>query len=138
MLLPEPLTPVTRHSTPSGNSTVMFCRLLPRAPARRIQPWFGARRRVDRRTATAAREKIAGQASRAGEHFGRRALKDDFAAALAAPGPISMIWSAAADHRLFVLDHDHRIAPVAQRGDRRRSAGRRRAGARPTDGSSST
>ena len=31
VLLPEPLTPVTMHSTPKGNSTVMLFRLLPRS-----------------------------------------------------------------------------------------------------------
>jgi hypothetical protein len=30
--LPEPLTPVTAVSTPSGNSAVTFCRLFSRAP----------------------------------------------------------------------------------------------------------
>src|SRR5919197_3114122 len=31
-LLPEPATPVTTHSTPSGTSTLTFCRLLVVAP----------------------------------------------------------------------------------------------------------
>ena len=38
VLFPAPLTPVTRHNTPSGNSTVTFCRLLPRAPRSLTQP----------------------------------------------------------------------------------------------------
>ena len=42
--LPEPLTPVTAVSTPSGIATSMFFRLLARAPRMTISPRVGGRR----------------------------------------------------------------------------------------------
>ena len=50
-------------------------------------------------------------------HFGRRALEDDAAAALARPGADLDHLVGRADHRLFVLDHDHRVAAVAELAD---------------------
>jgi hypothetical protein len=46
VLFPEPLTPVTAVSVPSGIATSMFFRLFSRAPRMTTSP-FGGRRRLD-------------------------------------------------------------------------------------------
>ena len=45
-------------------------------------------------------------------------LKNDFAAALAGAGADFDDLVGRADHRFLVLDHDDRVAPIAQRDDR--------------------
>ena len=137
VLLPEPLTPVTTHNTPSGNSTVTSRRLLPRAPARRIQPWLGSAALAGAAEAAAARQVIAGEALGRCFHLARRSLKDDLARRARRPRADFDDLVRRADHRLFVLDHHHRIAAIAQPWiafDQPRDV----LGCRPTEGSSST
>ena len=114
-LLPEPETPVTQTNTPSGISTSMFFRLLCDAPRTRnrgspIGP--ALRRHFDRQP---ARQVLAGDAA-----FGSastsayRAGDDDFAAAHAGAGT-EIDDVIGRPHRvLVVLDHQHRVAHVAQ------------------------
>ena len=99
---------------PSGNSTLMFLRLLPRAPARRIEPRFGDASRTVPPCAAAAGQVIARQAFRARRHFGRRALKDDASAAIACSGADFHHAVGGPDHRLFVFDGHDRVAPIAE------------------------
>ena len=110
------------------------CRLLPRAPASRIQPCFGvAALRRDRHAAPARRGSRRSGSAVAFEHLGRRALKHDLAAALAGAGADLDELIGRADHRLLRA----RRRPPCCRGRAAprslRPADRRRAdAARPT------
>ena len=103
-----------------------------------IQPRLVGRRRCGNRDAAAAGQEFAGEAGIGLEHLGQRALKHDFAAAVARAGADLDDLIGRADHRFFVLDDDDRVAAVAQPADRARPADRTSRGCRPTDGSSST
>ena len=114
MLLPDPLTPVTRHKTPSGNSTVTFFRLFPLRAGQADPAVIGrAAAAVGAETAPAG-QIIARQAVGRLLHLGGRALKDDLAAAFAGPGPDLDDLVGRANDRLFVFHDDHRVAAVAE------------------------
>ena len=118
--LPDPLTPVTVVSTPSGIATSMFLRLFARAPLTTIAPRVAgrrARRRLDRALAAQVR---AGQRSVAVlEQLRRRALEDHVAAVLAGAGPEVDDVVGGADRLLVVLDDDDGVAEIAQPRERR-------------------
>ena len=110
------------------------CRLLPRRPCSSF-PGSARRGRGDP-DRLAAGEVVAGQ--RAGLARPRRVPSATMRPPCTpAPGPMSTTWSAQADGVLVVLDHDHRVAQVAQvvRVPSRRSLSR---WCRPMEGSSST
>ena len=113
--LPPPETPVTQVKRPSGIVAVTFFRLLPRAPTI-FSSLPGSRRAApagigDR---PLAREIMAGQRIGVGGDLGRRPLGDDLAAMHArARADVDDIIGGP-DRVLVVLDHDHRVAEVAQ------------------------
>ena len=118
MLLPAPLTPVTRQRTPRGNEAVRFCRLLPRAPVSLTQPCSVGAARVAAE-ATTAGEPIAGAAIGELLDVLRRAVENDAAAVVACAGADLDDFVGAANDRFFVLDDDDRVAAVAEALDRR-------------------
>ena len=148
--LPEPETPVTTVSSPSGTrrSTTSF-RLCSRQPvissARR--PGRGARLRRDRDRAPPGQIGAGQRRLVVARHLGGRAGRRRRAPPwMPAPGPMSITKSARPDRGLVVLDHDHAVAHVAQplRGSRAgarcpagagRSRARRGCRARPSGSS---
>ena len=95
-----------------------FCRLLPRAPTSRSQPWSSRRRSAVVAQPSPAGEPIAGAALGMVEHRRRRALEDDLAAELAGAGAHLDDLIGRADQRRLVLDDRHRVAAIAQPRDR--------------------
>ena len=84
--LPEPLTPVTAMSRPSGIATSMFFRLFARAPLTTSSPLSAGRRRARRRDRAARRAgtaPVSDVAVAAASGAARRALEDHVAAVLA-------------------------------------------------------
>jgi hypothetical protein len=77
-----------------------------------------ARRDLDR---ALARQVLAGQRARCLQDVLQGALADDLAAVHARAGPMSHVVGQA-DRVLVVLDHDHRVAEVAQAGERAEQA----------------
>ena len=118
-LLPEPDTPVTQTNTPSGISTSMFLRLLCVAP-RTIAAW---RRRSGRRLAGTSICRLPERywpvrLVRLGDDFVGGPGGHDLAAANAGAGA-EIDDVVGRPHRVFVvLDDDHRVALVAQLGER--------------------
>ena len=113
--LPEPETPVTQVKSPSGIGTLTFFRLLPRAPtmrdlARRIRPH--AQRR--QRDAAPPGEVLAGDRGGVGLDVARGTLRDQVAAVRARARTQVDDVVGGADGLLVVLDHDHRVAEIAQ------------------------
>ena len=131
--LPEPLTPVTAVSTPSGILTSMFFRLFSRAPRMTSSPFSGGRRaagvanRRARRSDT--RRSATRRARRAVHQLLRRALEDHVAAVLAGAGAEVDHVVGRPDRLLVVLDDDDGVAEIAQPRQRRRAACGCRAGA---------
>ena len=113
--LPPPETPVTQVKRPSGIVAVTFFRLLPRAPTifSSLPGVGGAAPRRDRHRPLAG-QILAGQRVGVGGDLGRRALGDDLAAMHAGAGADVDHVIGRADRVLVVLDHDHRVAEVAQ------------------------
>ena len=112
--LPPPDTPVTQVNRPSGISAVTFFRLLPRAPMS-----FSVRGACLAAGAPApgwslAGEILAGERVRVRHDLGGRALGDDLAAMDAGARADVEDVVGGADRVLVVLDHDHRVAEVAQ------------------------
>ena len=112
--LPPPETPVTQVNRPSGIVAVTFFRLLPRAPTiLSSRPGRGAAPRRDRDDPLAG-EIVAGQRIGIGGDLGRRPLGDDLAAMHAGARADVDDIIGGPDRVLVVLDHDHRVAEVAQ------------------------
>ena len=114
MLLPEPLTPVTQVSIPSGTSTSMSFRLCSVAPSTRSR-WFVGRRRVaGTGIASSSRRYLAvsdrGSFSRSLE----RAREHDAAALLARAEPHVDDGVGDADHVGVVLDDQHGVPLIAK------------------------
>ena len=139
--LPEPLTPVTATRRFSGRSTVTSCRLCRVAP-RIVSSGLVALsvRSVAAVTGATLRRGCTGCSSgRASTRPVTESGCDEISAALPsatsrpprlpAPGPMSMMWSARADRLLVVLDHDQRVALVAQILERAEQDARCRANA---------
>ena len=116
--LPEPLTPVTAVSTPSGISTSMSRRLCSRAPLMRRTP-LAARRTARNGDGKLATEVAAGQAAVDGAG---RALVHEAAALPARPFAEVEDPVRGADRLLVVFDHDDGVAEVADAGERRQQA----------------
>ncbi len=119
-LLPEPDTPVTQTNTPSGISTSMFLRLLWRAPrtTNRPRPFDVVRRVAGTSIRSAPARILAGQALRLGKDRRQGAGGDDPPAA-DARSRAEVDQVVGRPHRvLVVLDHDHRVALVAELGQR--------------------
>ena len=119
--LPEPLTPVTVISTPSGISTSMSLRLFSRAPLMTIEPSrrrAPVLRRLDRAARLAGRRPVS-EPLPSVEQLGRRALEDQLPAVLAGAGPEIDHVVGGADRLLVVLDDDHGVAEIAQPRERR-------------------
>ena len=96
-------------------STVTFLRLLPRAPTTRRNRFGSWRwRRDGSAICPAPAQVLAGERGRVALDLGGRALRDDLAAVLAGPGPHVDHVVGRVDRLLVVLDHDHRVAQVAQ------------------------
>ena len=119
--LPEPLTPVTAISMPSGNCDVdvlqvVLARALDddRAAARRTPRRSGSRSTLSRRRYAPVSEPLP-SASRCR----RLALEDDVAAVLARARPEIDHVVGRADRFLVVLDDHHGVAEVAQPAERR-------------------
>ena len=111
--LPEPETPVTQQKTPSGTATSMPLRLCSRAPrtTQRAGRLAALLRHLD---PALAGEVLAGQRGRVLGDLLRRAGGDHVAAVFAGAGP-EVDQVVGGHHRaLVVLDHDHRVAEVAQ------------------------
>ena len=99
---------------PSGISTSTSFRLLPRAPNSPSLPFRPFRRAVGRPHGHRARQILGGERGRVGQHLGGGALRDDLAAVDAgARADIDHVIGLQ-DRVLVVLDHDHRVAEVAQ------------------------
>jgi hypothetical protein len=111
--LPEPETPVTQTRRPSGSSKSTLLQVVaPRAAHHDLLLRAVAVR--GQGDGERAREIAAGERFRAGDDFGGRALRDDAAAGLAGAGSHVDHVVGGADRLLVVLDHDHRVAEVAQ------------------------
>ena len=123
---PEPDTPVTATNRPSGKRDVDVLQVvLARAPRRSATRRFPLRRRFGtgdrlRRRAGTAGDR-AGGCSISSSQRARSAISSPPCSP--APGPMSIIQSADADRLLVVLDHDQRVAQVAQPHERRDQPG---------------
>ena len=110
---------MTQVNMPSGIAAVTFFRLLPRgaldADASGPCPLPAVLR--DRHLLVPFRY-LPGQAFRVGHHFGGRALRDDVAAVHAGAGANVDHIIREADRVLVMLDHDHRVAEIAQLHER--------------------
>ncbi len=113
--LPPPETPVTAVKQPSGIDAVTFFRLLPRAP--RTVSWRRLsilRRSGRQRDCALARKILAREAFRMRHDFRWRPFRDDVAAMHARARPDIDDMVGRKDRVFVVLDHQHRIAEVAQ------------------------
>ena len=90
----------------------MFLRLLPRAPANRIQPWIWRATVWIRANTAPAGQIVARQAVVGFFHIFRRALKNDPPAAFARPRSDFDDLVGRSDHRFLMFHDDHRISPV--------------------------
>ena len=137
-LLPEPLTPVTQTNRPSGISTSTFLRLFCRAPTTVSRRSVGGlRARRGSAICLAAGEVLAGEARRVGERPSASVARGDDLAAPDAGAGAEVDEVVGGAHRvLVVLDDDDGVAHVAQPLEAWRSAGRCRAGAGRSSGSS--
>ena len=122
--LPEPETPVTQVNRPAGNAASTSCRLLPLAPVMRSHAvssmgWRRCCRHLDR--AYAGQELPGDRAWRVQDVL-HTTLRHDFAAVHARAGTDVDDVVGRADRVLVVLDHDHRVAEVAQPGQRAEQA----------------
>ena len=115
--LPEPETPVTQQKTPSGIATSMPLRLCSRAPRTSSAP-RGWRRSAGHLDLALAGEVLAGQRGRVLGDLVRRAGGDHVAAVFAGAGAEVDEVVGGAHRALVVLDHDHRVAEVAQAVER--------------------
>ena len=113
VLLPEPETPVTQVSVPSGTSKSIPLRLLPRAPSRRSDLHAGAPLRRDRDREPPG-EVLAGERVRVAHDLLGRPRRDEVPAVLAGAGPEIDDVVRRRDRRLVVLDDQHGVAQVAQ------------------------
>ena len=117
--LPEPLTPVTAVSVPSGIDTSMFFRLLARAPRMTISPFDDGRRVGGCRNRTLAAQIRAGQRAMPSlQQLCRHALEDHVAAVLTRAGPEIDHVVRRPDRLLVVLDDDDGVAEIAQPRER--------------------
>ena len=121
--LPEPLTPVTVVSTPSGSATSMSLRLFSRAPL--ITSWARVRRTPRAGCLNRSFAAQVGAGERAGaveQQVCRRALENHVAAVLARSRTQIDHVVGRPNCLLVVLDDDHRVAEIAQpcqRGEQR-------------------
>ena len=119
---PDPLTPVTAVSTPSGILTSRFFRLFARAPRMTISPFSSGRRAfgvgMTRAPVRYAPVSEKGSAVSSMSACGR-ALEDDVAAVVAGAGSEIDDVVGGADRLLVVLDDDHGVAEIAQPRQRR-------------------
>ena len=113
--LPEPETPVMPTKQPSGKRASTSCRLLARQPLSSSQRRFLALRRLAG-TGMARMPERYWPVSEAGSAITSvgRALGHDHAAMHAGARPHVDQMVGRADRVLVVLDHDHRVAEVAQ------------------------
>ena len=119
VLLPLPETPVTAVNVPSGNVTSRSLRLCSRAPLTTSCLPLPFRRSFGIGTVALAAEVGAGDRARLGEDRLERPVGDDLAAVLPRPGPDVDDPVGRPDRLLVVLDDEHRVAEVAQPGERR-------------------
>ena len=113
--LPDPETPVTQVMSPSGNSAVTFFRLLAVAPMTRSMR-FGSGGWRNRRDLDAppAAQVLSGDRIRVRGDLRGGALRDDRAAVHArARAQVDHVVGLP-DRVLVVLDHDDRVAEIAQ------------------------
>ena len=116
--LPDPDTPVTVTKLPSGIATSMSRRLCSRAPWISSSSPVSGRRTLGHRDLLAPAEVLAGdRLLDLGDPLDRTAV-DDVAAVLAGARTDVDDPVALADRLLVVLDDDHRVAEVAQPGQR--------------------
>ena len=109
-LLPDPATPVTTTSTPSGMSTSTSCRLLALAPRTSSTPDGVPHRRLQRGPVV---QVPPGQRA-AGPKPVEGALEHDLAAGAAGTGTQVDDVVGDGDRLRLVLDDEHRVALVAQ------------------------
>ena len=113
--LPEPDTPVTAMKQPSGNATSTSRRLCSLAPLTTIsRPWTACAGVAGTGIDSPAGQVRAGQRLLAGQQVCHRPGDDDLAAVLARAGADVDHPVGGADGVLVVLDHDQRVAQVAQ------------------------
>ena len=113
VLFPEPDTPVTQVRAPTGKPTSTPRRLFCRAPSTVSHP-RAARRTAGTSTPRRPRQERPGHRCRLGLDVGDRPLGHHPAAVLARARAHVDDVIRAADHLLVVLDHQHRVALVAQ------------------------
>ena len=113
VLLPEPETPVTQVSVPSGTSKSIPLRLLPRAPTRR-SALVPARRLAGIGIESLPGEVLARQRVRVAHDLLGRPRRDELPAVLAGARPEVDDVVRRRDRRLVVLDDEHGVAQVAQ------------------------
>ena len=140
--LPDPLTPVTAVSTPSGIRTSMFFRLFARGAADdeiALQLRPARRRRGDlaRAGQVGAGHRLAGLAAASHQRL-RRPLKNDVPAVLAGARAEVDHVVRRANRLLVVLDDDDGVAQIAKPGESVASSLRLSRWWSPIDGSSST
>ncbi len=104
---------MTQQRTPSGTLTSTSFRLCWRAPAHH-QLAAGAAAKLGDRDAELAVQVAAGQGAGLAGDLGGRSLGDQLAPVLARSGAEVDDVVGGADRSLVVLDHDHRVAEVAQ------------------------
>ena len=109
-LLPDPATPVTTTSTPSGMSTSTSCRLLALAPRTSSAP-DGARIDAFSDARSSRCRPVIVPLARSPSTVPSNTTSPP---AVPAPGPRSTTWSAMRDRLGLVLDDEHRVALVAQ------------------------
>ncbi len=115
---PLPLTPVTVTKHPSGNPTSMPSRLCSRASRTTSHASPGARRRSGTSMVRWRDRYWPGDRPWLGHELVERARDDDLAAVLTRPGTDVDDVVGDTDRLLVVLDHDDRVAELAQPDER--------------------
>ena len=133
-LLPDPATPVSTTSTPSGMSTSTSCRLFVLAPRTSSAP----DRRPHRRLHGGPVVQVPPGQRGARPQPLERALEDDLAAGRAGARPEVDDVVGDLDDLGLVLDDQHRVALVAQPQQQARSCAAMSCGCSPMVGSSKT
>ena len=116
--LPDPDTPVTDTRQPRGMSTSMSQRLCSRAPTTLSQPCWRWAAALRQRDAAGPRQVLAGDRSGQLEQLLDRTGVHHLAAVLPCPGADVDHVVGHHDRVLVVLDHQHRVAEVAEPHER--------------------
>ena len=114
MLLPDPLTPVTQVSMPSGISTSMSFRLCSAAPSTRSRWFAGRRRAAGTGIASSSRRYFAVSERGSCSSSLERAREDDAPALLAGAEPHVDDGVGDPDHVGVVLDDEDGVALIAK------------------------